>query len=83
MPRKTPVALTDLEELEAKVKALQDALIAGEESGEPRLFDFEAFNARLHAPNVGLSKAVRASTHPTLTRYGQYSIKQVANWHNL
>ncbi|WHA40533.1 type II toxin-antitoxin system ParD family antitoxin [Agrobacterium larrymoorei] len=35
-----------LEEHEAKVKSLQDALIAGEQSGEPRAFDFEAFKAR-------------------------------------
>lgn len=38
-----------LEEHEAKVKALQDALIAGENSGEPRPFDFEAFKARKRA----------------------------------
>lgn len=38
-----------LEEHEAKVKALQDALIAGEESGEPQPFDFEAFKARKRA----------------------------------
>ncbi len=35
-----------LEEHEAKVKALQEALIAGEESGEPQPFDFDAFKAR-------------------------------------
>ena len=35
-----------LEEHETKVKALQEALIAGEQSGEPRPFDFEAFKAR-------------------------------------
>jgi len=35
-----------LEEHEAKVRALQDALIAGEQSGEPRLFDFDSFKAR-------------------------------------
>ncbi|WP_159947104.1 type II toxin-antitoxin system ParD family antitoxin [Rhizobium sp. 18065] len=35
-----------LEEHEAKVKALQNALIEGEQSGEPRPFDFEAFKAR-------------------------------------
>lgn len=34
-----------LEEHEAKVRALQDALDAGERSGEPRPFDFEAFKA--------------------------------------
>ena len=37
-----------LEEHEAKVKALQDALIAGEQSGEPRPFDNEAFLKRMH-----------------------------------
>ena len=35
-----------LEEHETKVKALQDALIAGEQSGEPQPFDFDAFKAR-------------------------------------
>ncbi len=34
-----------LEEHEAKVKALQDALIAGEQSGEPEPFDFYALIA--------------------------------------
>ncbi|RJL03316.1 type II toxin-antitoxin system ParD family antitoxin [Paracoccus aestuarii] len=38
-----------LEEHEAKVKALQDALIAGEQSGEPRPFDFDTFKARKRA----------------------------------
>ncbi len=42
-----------LEEHEAKVKALQDALIAGEQSGEPRPFDFEAFKARKRAEYEG------------------------------
>ncbi|WP_170499169.1 type II toxin-antitoxin system ParD family antitoxin [Ruegeria atlantica] len=37
-----------LEEQEAKVQALKDALIAGENSGEPRPFDREAFQARMH-----------------------------------
>ena len=36
-----------LEEHEAKVKALQDALIAGEESGEPQPFDGEEFVQRM------------------------------------
>lgn len=35
-----------LEEHETKVKALEDALIKGEESGDPQSFDFEAFKAR-------------------------------------
>lgn len=38
-----------LEEHEGKVKALQDALRAGLDSGEPRPFDFEAFKARKRA----------------------------------
>lgn len=38
-----------LEEHETKVKALQDALQAGLESGEPRPFDSEAFLKRMHA----------------------------------
>ena len=41
-----------LEEHEAKVKALQDALIAGEQSGPPRPFDNEAFLARMRAKHV-------------------------------
>ena len=35
-----------LEEHEAKVKALENALIAGEQSGEVREFDFDAFLTR-------------------------------------
>jgi antitoxin ParD1/3/4 len=35
-----------LEAHEAKVKALEAALIAGEESGPPTPFDFDAFIAR-------------------------------------
>ncbi|GHT98538.1 antitoxin [Betaproteobacteria bacterium] len=38
-----------LEEHESRVKALQDALNVGLESGEPRPFDFEAFKARKRA----------------------------------
>jgi len=37
-----------LEEHEAKVKALQDALIAGENSGEPKPFNSTAFLKRMH-----------------------------------
>ena len=38
-----------LEERDLKLKALQEALIAGEESGEPDGFDSEAFLARMRA----------------------------------
>lgn len=41
-----------LEEHEARVRALQDALIAGEQSGEPQPFDSEAFLARMHAKHA-------------------------------
>lgn len=42
-------ALRLLEERKARVKALQDALIAGEESGEPQPLDFEALKAQKRA----------------------------------
>ena len=38
-----------LEERETKVKALQEALIAGEQTGKPRPFDFEEFKERKRA----------------------------------
>ena len=38
-----------LEEQDLKLKALQGALIAGEESGEPVPFDSEAFLTRVRA----------------------------------
>ena len=38
-----------LEEHEAKVRALKDAVAEGEQSGEPRAFNFEAFKARKRA----------------------------------
>ncbi|MGV1792650.1 type II toxin-antitoxin system ParD family antitoxin [Rhizobium lusitanum] len=38
-----------LEEHEAKVKSLQDALIAGEASGQPASFDNAAFVKRMRA----------------------------------
>lgn len=41
-----------LEEHEAKVKALEAALIAGEESGSPQAFDSKAFLKRMHARHV-------------------------------
>jgi hypothetical protein len=37
----------------AKVKALQDALIEGEQSGEPQPFDFDASKARKRAEFEG------------------------------
>ena len=43
------VGLRLLEEQEVKLKALQSALVAGEESGEPALFDSEAFLTRMRA----------------------------------
>jgi len=42
-----------LEEHEIKVKALQEALIAGEESGKPEPFDNEAFLKRMRALHAG------------------------------
>jgi antitoxin ParD1/3/4 len=41
-----------LEEHDLKVKALQEALIAGEESGPPLPFDGEAFLKRMRAKHV-------------------------------
>lgn len=38
-----------LEEHEAKLKALEAALIEGEQSGEPQSFDNEAFKAKMRA----------------------------------
>lgn len=42
-----------LEEHETKVRALQEALIAGEQSGDPRPFDREGFLARMHDTHNG------------------------------
>lgn len=42
-------ALRLLEDHEKKVKSLQDELIAGEKSGDPKPFDFEDFKARKRA----------------------------------
>lgn len=36
-----------MEEHEAKVRALQEALVAGEKSGPPQLFDNDAFLKRI------------------------------------
>ena len=41
-----------LEEHEAKVTALRNALIAGEESGEPMPFDSESFLKRMRDKHV-------------------------------
>lgn len=41
-----------LEEHVAKVKALQDALIAGEQSGPPSAFDSSAFLGRMRDKHV-------------------------------
>jgi len=38
-----------LEEHEARLKSLQDALDAGRQSGEPLPFDSDAFLSRMHA----------------------------------
>lgn len=41
-----------LEEHEAKVRALQDALTAGEESGKPAPFDNDAFLKRMRTKHA-------------------------------
>lgn len=41
-----------LEEHETKVRALQDALVVGEQSGTPRSFDNETFLNRMHAKHA-------------------------------
>ena len=41
-----------LEEHEARVRALEAALIEGEQSGPPQAFDFDAFIARKRALTV-------------------------------
>jgi antitoxin ParD1/3/4 len=43
-----------LEEREAKLEQLRDALIEGEQSGPARPFDEEAFLARMHAEHAAL-----------------------------
>ncbi|MCZ8280586.1 MAG: type II toxin-antitoxin system ParD family antitoxin [Acetobacteraceae bacterium] len=42
-----------LEDQEAKVTALQQALIAGEESGQPALFENGAFLKRMRSKHAG------------------------------
>ena len=39
-----------LEEHETRLDALRKALVAGEQSGTPQVFDFDAFIARKSAP---------------------------------
>ena len=41
-----------LEEHETRLRALEAALVAGEESGAPTSFDSEAFLRRLHAKHA-------------------------------
>ncbi|MCY4303315.1 MAG: type II toxin-antitoxin system ParD family antitoxin [Aestuariivita sp.] len=41
-----------LEEHETKIKALQDALITGEQSGEPQLFDRDDFLKRMQEKHI-------------------------------
>jgi antitoxin ParD1/3/4 len=47
-----------LEEHEAKVKALQAALIAGEESGAPAPFDSKAFLKRMRTKHATKGRAL-------------------------
>ena len=42
-----------LEDQEAKVTALQQALLAGEESGQPALFENTAFLKRMRSEHAG------------------------------
>ncbi len=52
-----------LEEHEIRVKALQDALLEGEQSGEPRPFDFEDFKASKKAEIYSTGKWVVLRIH--------------------
>jgi len=51
MARNKSISLDD-QEHEAKIQALQNALIAGEESGPPAPFDSSAFLAKMHAKHA-------------------------------
>lgn len=42
-----------LEEHESKVKALQEALLEGERSGEPQVFDRDGLLKRIHDKHIG------------------------------
>ena len=42
-----------LKSMKRRLKALQDALIAGEQSGEPKPFDFDGFIARKNSGSSG------------------------------
>jgi antitoxin ParD1/3/4 len=48
-------------EHDAKARALLESLIAGEQSGDPRPFDFEAFKARKRAEKDAKSNRGRAN----------------------
>ena len=48
----SPKEQSSIAEHETKVRALQDALSVGEQSGTPRPFDSEAFLSRLHAKHA-------------------------------
>ena len=52
-----------LEEHETKVRALQDALIAGEQSGKATPFDFDKFITEKHAARRPVSPAPRHPDH--------------------
>jgi antitoxin ParD1/3/4 len=52
MTTNSQTGLSLFEEHETKVRALQDALSAGEQSGTPRPFDSEAFLSRMHAKHA-------------------------------
>ncbi|SES77965.1 type II toxin-antitoxin system ParD family antitoxin [Thorsellia anophelis] len=46
------VELRLLEGHETRLKALQDALLLGQQSGEPKSFDSDAFLKRMHSKTV-------------------------------
>jgi len=48
-PSMSGIETPEQNEHTSKIKALQDALHAGLQSGEPRPFDSEAFSSRMHA----------------------------------
>ena len=52
MTANSPTGLSLFEEHETEVRALQDALSAGEQSRTPRPFDSEAFLSRMHTKHA-------------------------------